>query len=126
MAPATSKNGGDLIHTEPNTLSLLNSSLAIRVAFDNTGCIPFCQKIWKIIHNVKLTSLFSLNFHDNIVKLGDLKIVLNEKFIANVTNLATTGEKWLKGDELDIFSYKQFVKLKYLNKFSSTFPIIYL
>lgn len=45
MAPTAKKKVGELVRTEPSTLSLLNSSLAIRVAFENTGCIPFYQKV---------------------------------------------------------------------------------
>jgi len=40
------------------------------------------------------------------MKLGDLEIVLIEKFIAGPTNLPTIGKKWFKGDELDILAYK--------------------
>jgi len=76
------------------------------MAFENTGCIPFCQKIQKVGHNAKLASLFSLKFQDSRVKLGDLEIILTEKFIADATNLPTSGEKWFKGDELDILAYK--------------------
>lgn len=126
MALATSKKGGDLVHTEPNTLSLINSSPSIRMAFENTWCIPFYHKIQKVGHNAKLASLFALNFQDSRVKLGYLQIILIEKFIADATNLPTTGEKWFKGDELDIVAYKQFVKLEYLDRFASTFPSIYL
>lgn len=60
------------------------------------------------------------------MKLGVLEIILTEKFIANATNLPTTGEKWFKGDELDILADKQFVKPEYLDKFSSTLSNIYL
>lgn len=126
MAPATSKKGGDLVRTEPSTLSLLNSSPAIRLAFENTWCIPFCQNIQKVGHNAKLARLFALNFQESRVKLGYLEIILTEKFIANATNLPTIGEKWFKGDELDIVAYKQFVNPEYLDSFASTFPKIYL
>jgi len=51
---------------------------------------------------------------------------MSEKFISNVTNLPTIGEKWFKGDELEILAYKHFVKLKFLDKFASTFPNVYL
>lgn len=94
------------MRTKPNNLSLLNSSPAIRVAFENTGCILFCQKIQKIVHNDRPSSMFSLNFQDGRVKIGDLEIVLAEKFVVDATNLPIVGEKWFKGDELDILSYK--------------------
>lgn len=44
-------------------------------------------------HKTRLASLFALNFHDNIVKLGNVEIVVTENLIADVTSLPTTGEK---------------------------------
>lgn len=122
MAPISRKNGSDLVHTKPKILSFPNSSPVIRVDFENIGCISFCQKIQKVGHDVKLACLFALNFQDNRVKLGDLEILLFERFVTDATNLPKMGEKWIKGDELDILAFKKFVKVKYLDKFASTFP----
>lgn len=60
------------------------------------------------------------------MKLGELEIILIEKFSANATKLPTAQEKWFKGDELDIWAYKKFVKPNYLDNFASAFPNIYL
>lgn len=110
MGPIVNKKRGDLMCTEPNTLNIINSSPAIRVAFENTCCIPFCKKVQKVGHNTRLTNMFSLNFLDGKVKLGNLEIFVTEKFIADATNLPIVGEKWFKGDEVDILAFKQFVK----------------
>ena len=56
-------------------------------------------------HN-RLASLFSLKFRDNRVKLGNVEILIIEKLIADATSLPTVGEKWFKGDELDISVFK--------------------
>lgn len=73
MDPTTSRKGGDFVCIETNTLNLINFSQTVRVAYENVGCIPFCQKVEKMGHNTRLDSLFAMNFHDNIVKLRNVE-----------------------------------------------------
>jgi len=39
------KKWGDIVRFEPQGLTLINSNPTIRVAFEHTGCIRFCEKI---------------------------------------------------------------------------------
>jgi len=55
-----------------------------------------------------------------------MEIIIIEKFVADATSLPTTREKWFKGYELDISTFKQFVKPEFSDKFATTFPTIYL
>jgi len=106
----TSKKGGDVGRTEPTTLNLVNSSLVIRVAFENFGCIPFFQNFRKVGHHTRLANMFALNFKNDKAKLGNLEIVFTKKLIVGATGLPTADEKWFKGDELDISAFKEFFK----------------
>lgn len=126
MAPTVNRKGGDIVRIEPQTLTMVNSSPAIRVTFENAGCIPFCQMIQNMGYHTQLASLFALNFKNGRVKLGDVEIVITEKLIADATGLPTAGEKWFKGDELEVSAFKEFVKPEFSNEFATTFPTTYL
>lgn len=126
VAPTTSKKRGDVVRTEPKTLALVNSSPTIRVAFENAECIPFCQKVQKVGHRTRLASLFALNFTDDTVKLGYLEVVVTKKLFADATGLPKTSEKWFKGHDMDVSTFKEFVKPEFSNKFATTFPIVYI
>jgi len=55
-----------------------------------------------------------------------MEIIVTKKFIRDATCRPTTGEKWFKGDELEISAFKQFVKPQFGDTFDTTFPTIYL
>lgn len=70
--------------------------------------------------------MFALNFKNDRVKLGYLEIVVIEKIIVDATRLPTAGEKWFKGDDMDVSAFKEFVKPMFSNTFATSFPTVYL
>lgn len=72
----------------------MNYNPTIRVAFENSGCVPFCEKIQEVGHHMQLGSMFSLNLKEGKVKLGNLELFISEKLIVDATTIPANGETW--------------------------------
>lgn len=120
------EKGGEVVHVEPRSLEMVNSDPAIRVEFERTRCISFCEKVQTHAHHFQLASMFSLNFKGDKVKIGDLEFIVSEGTISQATEIHLQGESWLKGKELDAYYFKEFVKPQYKDKYETTFARSYL
>ena len=80
---------------KPQYLSLINSNPTVRVDFDQTGYVRFCERMHG--YNKEVTKEFSLNFDEDEVKVGKLKFIVTKATIASATKIPLEREKWFKG-----------------------------
>lgn len=106
--------GEDIVRFEPQDLALTKSNPVIRVAFEKTWCIRFCEKIqgWSF----QLTKEFALNFTRLDVKVGEFSFPVLDVTISATTEIPLEGEQLFKGMTLDIINYNDFLKPKCRNK----------
>lgn len=105
---------------------MVNVDLSIRVAFKQTDCIEFCEKVQTHGYYFHLSSLFSLSLKGNEVKVGDLEFTISKETISQATRISLLSKSWFKGMELDASHYKDFVKPQYKGKYGPTFPRNYM
>lgn len=106
--------GGAIVRFEPQNLTFINVDPTIRVAFEQVGCIRFCEKIQG--YNAQLTKEFVMSFDGLEAKVGALTFPVIEVKIAIAMEIPLQGEQWFKGMPLDIAHYKDFLELEYRDK----------
>lgn len=93
--------GGELVHIEPMSLDMVNYDSTIRATFEKTWSISFCEKVQTHAHDFQPTSIFSLKFEADKVRIGDLELVVSKETISQATKLVymvrvgSKGRKWM-------------------------------
>ena len=110
---------------EPPDLELINEDPTIRVSFEQTRCMCFCERIKG--YNVKLAEQFALNFTGVNATIARITFHVTKVTLSVATEIPPRREKWFKGMPLDILCYKAFIKPKCLNqKIGANIPSQYL
>ena len=89
--------GDDLLDIEPKASQVI----------DKVGWGKFFRRFDG--HNTEVTRRFVLSLKENLAQIGDLTMVISEGFIAKVTQLPQTREKWFKRGEIDKAKWKKFL-----------------
>jgi hypothetical protein len=116
---------GRAVRFEPHDLELINKDPAIRVSFEQAGCMRFCEKIKG--YNAKLTEHFTLNFTGVSATIAGITFRVTKETLSTTTKIPLCGEIWFEGMPLDILCYKDFIKPNYLNgRIGADIPSQYL
>jgi hypothetical protein len=103
--------GGDIVIFETQDLKLVNADTIVMVAFEQVGCIIFCEKLQG--YNMQVTKDVSLSFYGIGAKVGNIQFQVSEDTIVVVIEIPSHGEKWFKGIQLDLYFYHEFLKLEF-------------
>lgn len=103
--------GGAIVRFEPQDVTVINADPAFRVAFEQVGCMRFCEKIQG--YHLQLTKEFAKSFDGLQAKVGTLTFPVATQSIAEATEIPLNGEQWFKGMEFDLIHFKDFFKPKH-------------
>jgi len=76
-------NGGDNVIFEPQALKFVNVDPVVRVAFEQVGCIIFCEKLQG--YNMQVTKEFELSFDGIGAKVENIQFQVSEDTIIAAT-----------------------------------------
>ena len=77
--------GGQVSMYEPSHVKEIMASSFIRKAFEDVGCLGFCEKIQEADFHAKLTSLFATNFRNDKANIAGVEFTISANSIASTT-----------------------------------------
>ena len=119
--PEDKKNkGGAIVRFEPQNISAINADPTIRVAFQQVGCMRFCETIQG--YHLQLTKEFAKGFDGVKEKLGSLTFPISSQTISEPTEIPLGGEEWFKGMEFNLDNFEDFLKPKHWKRYGYVVP----
>lgn len=103
---------GQIRRKEPEDSSPVESDNHVYEGFMKVGWMAFIRKFHG--HNREVTIMFVKSFDGCKVLVGDIKLLLDEDFIATSTGLLNEGERWFKHCQLEYVPWKK-LTIKYVD-----------
>ena len=86
--------GGLICRLEPDNTQWIMQFPRSAQLMRNAGWFSFCEKLQG--YNTQVTRAFIKNYKEGVVRLKNLKAMVNEESIAEVIGVPAQGERWFK------------------------------
>lgn len=118
--------GGQVIINEPTSTQEIISSPFIKKSFEDAGCLSFFQKIEQLRFHDQMTSAFATKLRRDKVTIPRVDFTVWRKIISIATWIPNTREIWFKKRDIDLQSYKMYLKTPYKTSPKHVFPFRHL
>ena len=118
--------GGKVNIFEPKNTMEVTTSPMILTCFQNVWFFQFCERAQQVQNHPELTRLFILNLHNKQSSFVGVTFELSSDAIYSATGIIDVGEKFLKGEKLDMSCYEPFLKPRYKEGCKTIFPFSHL
>ena len=114
--------GGQISRYEPTLSHDIMSSPFLKKSFQDVGCLAFFPKVEELGFHDKFTSTFSTRLRKDKVTIAGVVFTLSKDTISTTTGIPNNEEFWFKSRDLDLDSYKMYLKLAYKASPTHIFP----
>lgn len=118
--------GWHVIRHEPTSNHEFLSSPFVMKSFEDASCLKFYQMLKELKYHDQLTSTFSTKMQDDKATIAGFQIIMSSQLVSSATWIPYIGENWFKREELDLQSYKMYLKPQYQAYPTYIFPFIHL
>jgi hypothetical protein len=115
------KKGTSTLRKDLNNIGYLESHPEVCQMFKDARCYNFCKKLQSFHQQV--AEAFAINFNGKKEIIGWDEFKIDESLIAKVTELPTTGEKWVKTIVIKNLEFKTYLKPEPINHLAGRNPL---